>query len=187
MEFDPAKAKLTPEELVVSANLRRRHLTAGQIAAVAVDWAEKAEREGFPTDVSKTPGPQGGRPRSSALPEISAMLGTIEQRAREAKRIKEADPNLFAEVKAGIVSLAAALEKIKPAAEAEPPQPVSQTAPTESTVAAQDIRAGDQSEDDEPVVVPIFAPPSMAILPASDQAIAAAQPEGAHSRRMERC
>jgi hypothetical protein len=122
IEFDPERVKRTPEEYVIAANIRRRHLTPGQIAAVAADWAEKVEKEGFLTSVSKTPGPQGGRPRSSALPEISAMLGTIEQRAREAKRIKEADPDLFAALKAGRESLRGALEKIRPPAEVQPPE-----------------------------------------------------------------
>jgi ParB-like chromosome segregation protein Spo0J len=45
MEFDPASAKMTPEALVVSANVRRRHLTPAQKAAVAVEWAERVEQD----------------------------------------------------------------------------------------------------------------------------------------------
>src|ERR1700688_1211680 len=45
MEFDPASAKMTPEQLVISSNLRRRHLTQPQLAALAVEWAERVEAD----------------------------------------------------------------------------------------------------------------------------------------------
>jgi ParB-like chromosome segregation protein Spo0J len=46
MEFDPASAKTTPEQLVISANLRRRHLSGSQMAAIVVELSEQIEREG---------------------------------------------------------------------------------------------------------------------------------------------
>jgi len=46
MEFDPSSAKTTPEQLVISANLRRRHLSGGQMAAIVVELSEQIEREG---------------------------------------------------------------------------------------------------------------------------------------------
>jgi hypothetical protein len=158
-EFDPKKAKMSAEQFVITRNLRRRHLTTGQRAVVAVEWAEKAEREGFLTHVAKMPG-EAGRPRSSALPEISVLVGTTEQRAREAKRIRDANPALFAELKAGSVSLKSALAEVQP-----PPAEVAWRAEGVATEADEvaEIRPADQAEDDEPVVAPIFAPPSMAI------------------------
>jgi hypothetical protein len=46
MAFDPVSAKMTPEQLVISANLRRRHLSVGQMSAIVVELSEQIEREG---------------------------------------------------------------------------------------------------------------------------------------------
>ena len=46
MEFDPASAKMTPAALVISANIKRRHLSVGQMSAIAVEFSEKIELEG---------------------------------------------------------------------------------------------------------------------------------------------
>ena len=46
MEFDPTSAKTTPEALVISANLGRRHLSVGQMSAIVVELSEQIEREG---------------------------------------------------------------------------------------------------------------------------------------------
>src|ERR1700732_4651052 len=40
MQFDPVSAKMTPAALVISANLRRRHLSVGQMSAVVVELSE---------------------------------------------------------------------------------------------------------------------------------------------------
>src|SRR5438132_1646068 len=45
IEFNQERARRTPEEYVVAANLLRRQLTPGQRAAIAVEWAERIERE----------------------------------------------------------------------------------------------------------------------------------------------
>ena len=39
-EFDAKDAKRSPEEFVLSRNLRRRHLSVGQKAAIALEWSE---------------------------------------------------------------------------------------------------------------------------------------------------
>src|SRR6266446_3537007 len=40
IEFSPTETHRTPEEYVLSQNVLRRHMTQGQKATVAVDWAE---------------------------------------------------------------------------------------------------------------------------------------------------
>jgi hypothetical protein len=157
MQFDPVKAKLTPEQLVVSSNLRRRDLTPAQKAAIAVEWAERIEQdwaEGrsntFVARVDKT-GVQGGRPRTTALQDTAALVGVSVSAAYEARRVKLANETLFAELKAGRRSLGSALDEI------EPPEPP--TAPSDD--AEQAVR----NEDDEPVGVPAFAPSTMAVPP----------------------
>jgi hypothetical protein len=81
MEFDPASAKMTPEALVVSANVRRRHLSPAQKAAVAVDWAERVEQdwsEGrsntFVARVERIEG-HAGRTKTTALQDTARLVG----------------------------------------------------------------------------------------------------------------
>jgi hypothetical protein len=45
-QFDPKTAGCAPAQFVVSANLRRRHLTAGQLASIALEWADELEKAG---------------------------------------------------------------------------------------------------------------------------------------------
>ena len=66
-EFNPKATKRSPSEFVLSRNLRRRHLSVGQKAAIALEWseqiqlspeAEKNKRRGRPkgalTEAAKT-------------------------------------------------------------------------------------------------------------------------------------
>jgi hypothetical protein len=154
-EFNQEIVKRTPEEYVMAANVRRRHLTPGQPAIIALAWAEQLESNThdalFPKSEKTT-----GRPRTSAIPHASQSLGVRMQAVYEVQEIRAAAPSLFEEVRAGRESLGGALKKIRPPAEVEPPQPVSQAAPTESTAAAPEISAVDQPEAEEPVGVPTF-------------------------------
>ena len=45
IEFNQELVKRTPEEYVMAANVRCRHLTPGQRAAIAVEWAERIEQD----------------------------------------------------------------------------------------------------------------------------------------------
>jgi len=170
-DFNPQKAKMSAEQFVVSRNLRRRHLTTGQLAVLAVEWAEKAEREGFLTHVAKTAG-ETGRPRSSALPEISVLVGTTEQRAREAKRIRDASPELFAELKAGRVSLRSALAEIQPPSLAE--AEVVEVLSSEDSGPEPEPVNLDQPELEakEPMARPTFAPSPFGVPPPARPTIA---------------
>jgi hypothetical protein len=102
MAFDPTTAKMTAEQLVLSANVARRHLTPAQKAAIAVEWAERVEQdwaEGrsntFVAHVDKT-GVQGGRPKTTALQDTARLVGVSVSAAYEARRVKTANETFFA-------------------------------------------------------------------------------------------
>jgi hypothetical protein len=42
-EFDAKATRRSPEEFILSRNLRRRHLSVGQKAAIALEWSEQIE------------------------------------------------------------------------------------------------------------------------------------------------
>jgi hypothetical protein len=158
MPFDPAKAKLTPEQLVVSSNLRRRNLTPAQKAAIAVEWAERVEQdwsEGrcntFVARVDKT-GVQGGRPKTTALQDTAALVGVSVSAAYEARRVKNANETFFAELKAGRRSLGSALDEIQPPA----PEPGKEPAmsATEDSRPELESKAAETTEE-----IPAGAPP----------------------------
>jgi hypothetical protein len=76
MEFDPVSAKTTPEALVISANLRRRHLSVGQLSAIAVEFSEQIELEGGNIrDALTANSAHTGRPKAvlTAAAEIIGM------------------------------------------------------------------------------------------------------------------
>jgi hypothetical protein len=111
-QFDPKAAGCTPAQFVVSQNLRRRHLSIGQMAAVALQWADELEKEGgLPPVTDENGAKQAGRPKS-VLAEAARKLGINEQRAYELRQIRGVDAGLYGEVRAGTRSLNDALWKI---------------------------------------------------------------------------
>jgi hypothetical protein len=58
-EFDAKAAKRSPEEFVISRNLRRRHLSVGQKAAIALDWSEQIELNPEPEKTKASGRPKG--------------------------------------------------------------------------------------------------------------------------------
>ena len=163
MEFDPASAKMSPEALVISANLRRRHLSVGQMSAIVVELSEQIEREGRTTRdalAANLPPISAGRPKT-ALTLAAEMVGMDERRGRDARAVKAASLEVFTQLKRGVITLHEAMVAIQPAvAEAEPSMPVNQERPSEAAdQAALDAEAA------EPVGIPIFAPSPMAVPP----------------------
>ncbi len=108
-EFDPKSAKRTPEEYVLSRNLRRRHLSIGQKAAIALDWSEQMQFHPVP---EKNKG--RGRPKGP-VSEAAKHVGVNEQRVFEVRQIRDTNLRLYEEVKTGRRSLNAALVEIHPA------------------------------------------------------------------------
>ena len=106
VEYDPKATKRSPEELVLSRNLRRRHLSGGQKAAIALEWSEQVE---LSPNVEEKAG--RGRPKG-ALSKAAQKIGISEQRVFEVRQIREQSVALYQEVKAGNRSLNSALAEI---------------------------------------------------------------------------
>jgi len=98
----------SPEEFVVSRNLRRRHLSVGQKAAIALEWSEQIE---LSADPKKNRG--RGRPKGT-LSEVAKKIGINERRVFEVRQLRDARRSLYHGVKAGIQSLNSALAEIRP-------------------------------------------------------------------------
>ena len=107
-EFDAKATRRSPEEFVLSRNLRRRHLSVGQKAAIALEWSEQIE---LSADPQKNKG--RGRPKGT-LSEGAKKIGINERRVFEVRQIREANPSLYQDVKADRRSLNSALAEISP-------------------------------------------------------------------------
>jgi hypothetical protein len=107
-EFNAKATKRSTEEFVLSRNLRRRHLTMGQKAAIALEWSEQIE---LSADPEKNKG--RGRPKGT-LSEAAKKIGINERRVFEVRQIRDANPSLYQDVKAGKRSLNGALAEISP-------------------------------------------------------------------------
>ena len=107
-EFNAKVAKRSPEEFVLSRNLRRRHLSVGQKAAIALDWSEQID-----LNPASEKTKERGRPKG-ALSEAARYVGINEQRVFEVRQIRDANPSLYQDVKVGKRSLNSALAEISP-------------------------------------------------------------------------
>jgi hypothetical protein len=107
-EFDAKATKRSPEEFVLSRNLRRRHLTVGQKAAIALEWSEQIELSADPQKNKSR-----GRPKG-AVSEGAKKIGINERRVFEVRQIRDASPSLYQDVKADRRSLNSALAEISP-------------------------------------------------------------------------
>jgi hypothetical protein len=105
-EFNAKAAKRSPEEFVLSRNLRRRHLSVGQKAAIALDWSDQVELSPDPEKNKER-----GRPKG-ALSEAAKKIGINEQRVFEVRQIRDANPTLYREVKDGRRSLIVRLRSL---------------------------------------------------------------------------
>ena len=105
-EFDAKSAKRSPEQFVLSRNLRRRHLTVGQKASIALEWSEQIELNPR-SDKTKA----RGRPRGTIL-GAARNIGVSEQRVFEVRNIKQINLSLYKDVKAGRRSLNSALREV---------------------------------------------------------------------------
>jgi len=113
-----------PVTFVVSANLKRRHLTKGQRDMLAVDliplFAEQANRRmlaGKAVDPSAS-WHQGSDPEDRKSTEQAAQVtGTSGRSVARAKHVAEESPELAEKVKTGVVSTSAADAAVRRAAE----------------------------------------------------------------------
>jgi len=107
-EFDAKATRRSPEEFILSRNLRRRHLSVGQKAAIALEWSEQIE---LSADPHKNKG--RGRPKGT-LSEGAKRIGINERRVFEVRKVRDANPSLYQDVKADRRSLNSALAEISP-------------------------------------------------------------------------
>ena len=116
---------------ITSGNIRRRHLSKGQLAAIAVEiekWkaveAKKrqvaaGETYGRGKVPEKLPEAIKDHTRESAE-QAGTMLGVSGRSVRDAKFVEQNDPEMFEKVKAGEVAPSAAAKKIRDAAKPAP-------------------------------------------------------------------
>ncbi len=135
--YEEWHGKGSPTEYVISANMHRRHLTQSQAAAVAVEALSLFEQEARSRQATSTGGlepqlrakmpeaegkaregrsdsggqekNQGGRARDRA----AQSFGVSGRYVEEARRLKATDPELFARVKRGDLTISAARSKTK--------------------------------------------------------------------------
>jgi ParB-like nuclease domain len=107
-----AGVKLTVEEFIFDSNMKRRHLTTSQRAAIAAEFANM--RQGERTDLT----PSDSCPKVSQE-KAGELLKVSSKSVRRAKQVKEKDPTAFDKVKAGDISLNAAVESLGPKPEVD--------------------------------------------------------------------
>lgn len=115
---------------ITSGNLHRRHLSKGQLAAIAVEiekWkaveakkrADEGRNRGRDARWSGENLPPTNE-RSKASDEAGAMLGVSGRSVRDAKYVEQNDPETFEKIKAGEVAPSAAAKKLRDAAKPAP-------------------------------------------------------------------
>ena len=143
-EFNAKAAKRSPEEFVLSRNLRRRHLSTGQKAAIALEWADQLQL--VPRSENTI---TAGRPRGVLL-EAAKHIGIERQRVFEARQIRDTNACLYKELKAGRRSLNSVLEEISPQTET----PLSRLGSIRSEHERQDLDGNSehQTQGHEPAI-----------------------------------
>jgi cell division protein FtsB len=110
-----------PVSFVLSANLHRRHLKAGQnaiIVASAQDWA-KAQVQGANRHTMKT----GNFAGLETVANRAATAGVAERTQRDADKVAKASPELANQVAHGEISLAAAVAQVSGKPTEKPTKP----------------------------------------------------------------
>lgn len=115
MEFNGDE--MTPTAWVLSKNLRRRQLTKSQAAMVAADALPMLEREarkrqGERRDLTQKVEESRNRNATMAASQAGELTGVNRQYVSDAKKIKEAAPEIADRVKAGAISLQEAKREI---------------------------------------------------------------------------
>ena len=107
-----------PVAWVVSQNVRRRHLTATQRAALAVDLlpeleAEAKDRQGKRTDLESQDLVQKVAPSGKARDAAADLVQVNRQYVSDAKKIAAESPELLSQMRAGEISLRDAQRDVK--------------------------------------------------------------------------
>ena len=118
-QFDPSKAGCSPANFVISQNLRRRHLSVGQRAAVGLEWSDQWAAE-LEKSGASIPNPADGAQHKGLIQETASKIGIDHQRIYEVRTIRAADKQLYEEVRAGTRSLNEALCLVRKNTEIHP-------------------------------------------------------------------
>lgn len=108
----------TPAAFVVSENLKRRHLTQSQAAALSVNAlpmleAEAKKRQGERTDLTSGQScPDVNRPHR-ARDDAAKLFGTNPRYVSDAKKLKNEVPDLFNEVASGKMTIPEARKQVR--------------------------------------------------------------------------
>lgn len=116
---------------ITSGNLHRRHLSKGQLAAIATEieeWkaVEAKKRQGTRTDLTDIPanlrgsGPAPRNKANESAAQAGAMLGVSARSVSDAKFVKQNAPETFERIKTGELAPSAAAKKIRDAAKPAP-------------------------------------------------------------------
>jgi ParB-like chromosome segregation protein Spo0J len=112
-QYDPAKDGPDPVAFVLAENIRRRHLTEGQRAAIGAELeAVIAANRKAAKAAAKASAGQGTAdnvvPLGKAREEAAALAGVSDRSVQDAKKVKDTDPEGFQDLKEGKVSIAEA-------------------------------------------------------------------------------
>jgi hypothetical protein len=125
----------SPVGFVLSLNVKRRHLTASQRAAIAVEFlpaleAEARERQGTRTDLttSGSKEPEVVPVPNRARVEAGALAGVSGASVDRAKRVKREAPEMFEQVKAGTLPVTTADRAVRERKTSTPRNPIKQWA-----------------------------------------------------------
>ena len=105
-------------KFVISVNLHRRHLSASQRACVAIELLpalarEARKRQGRRTDLADNFPQKIAEGQGEAREQAAQLFGTNRQYISDAKKLYEEAPDLFQQVKAGILSIPKAIGRLK--------------------------------------------------------------------------
>lgn len=108
---------ITPSTWIIATNLKRRHLTKSQCAAIAVELLpmlekeaakRRAQAEGQPRGRKQASVPEKMPEESGSRDQAGEMLGVSGRYVSDAKKLKAEAPELFEQVKVGTTTLAKA-------------------------------------------------------------------------------
>lgn len=112
-----------PLTYIISQNIKRRHLTQSQIAAIAVELLPKLEEEAKKRQATSTGGKEpklkqhvtkvSQAERGRSREHVSKLFGVGASYISDAKRIKEEKPEIFKEIKEGKTTISEAKHSIK--------------------------------------------------------------------------
>lgn len=139
-----------PLTYVISKNRHRRHLTSGQLAAIAVTQEElmaELEAEARARQATSKPGIYGGEPLTQIVEEAvgetaqrtAEIFGTNRQYVQDAKRLRDNAPDLLEKVAGGEVTLPEAKREFKEREKLERKQERAQLALVVDETAAEPV------------------------------------------------